>query len=521
MVDRWTSKPIGCQGGLVLDIDSLLQGTNFPGTARILQNMEPDIAGGYRRINGYTPYDEDEVPGDTGNPITGVKVGYNILTGVFATRRISTPSDDNAIYLSTGTGWSSKLNTIARPGSVGKARFIAYSIFEPVVVQCDGVNPAWKYNGTVDVTINGAGAPANPKYAAVFRARLALAGYGSGSLISLSAPNDDEDFSGAGAVEINVGDVITGLHLFRDDLVIFCERSVKRLTGTTSADFLVEDITTSIGCVSGDTVQEIGGDLIYMSTDGLRSYAGTARIGDVELSLVSKSVQPLIRDILSASYTEDNFSSLCVRKKSQYRLFVNTGDVPEEDTLGILGRLQDSPVTPHGQYEWATLKGIKPYCSDSGYTGAIEVAVFGHPTDGKVYRLESGSTFNGRYIEAVYRTPDLTFDDSTLRKVFQKLAITTQLDGNIDVVTVQLLLDKEADGIIQPNLIPLPSNSASPEYGTAVYGTDIYGTFIYPMFKKNLVGSGFFGAFQFICNDASSPFRIDSFTVQFSVKGRR
>ncbi len=73
-MDRWTSIPVSCQGGLVVDIDSLLQGTQFLGTARKLQNMEPDIAGGYRRMNGYTPYDEDEVPGTANSPVLGVKI---------------------------------------------------------------------------------------------------------------------------------------------------------------------------------------------------------------------------------------------------------------------------------------------------------------------------------------------------------------------------------------------------------------------------------------------------------------
>lgn len=521
MPDKWTSKPISCQGGLVLDIDTLIQGTQFPGTARILQNMEPDVAGGYRRINGYTAYDDDVVPGTADTPVLGVKVGYSGVNGVFACRRKAGP-DDNAIYFSFGTGWTGPLNTTARPGDVAKARFITYSITQPVIVQCDGVNPAWKWNGTVDVTINGSGAPTNPKFAALFKSRLVLGGYGTGALISLSAANDDEDFSGgSGAVEINVGDTVKGLHTFRDELVIFCESSIKKLSQDSSGNFLLEYVTTTIGCVSGDTIQEIGGDLIYVSTDGLRSYAATARIGDVELSLVSKSIQPLVRNILSNSFSEGAYSTCCVRKKSQYRLFINNSDVTEDDNLGILGRLQDSPVTPHGQFEWATIVGIRPYCADSAYSGNAELSVIGHPTDGFVYRLESGNTFAGRNIAAIYRTPDITFDDATLRKVFHKADIITQLEGTLNVVTVQLLLDREMVNVIQPATIPFPTSSSVATYGAGIYGTSQYGVYIQPLFRRNLIGSGMWGAFQFVCNDDSAPFRIDSFIIQFSVKGRR
>jgi len=519
MTDRWGSKPIACMGGLVLDMDSLTQGTQFPGSARILQNMEPSTDSGYRRINGVIKYDDDEVPGDTDAPILGVKVALN---GVFAARINDEGGggEDNAIYFGSGSGWGAPLNATARPGPVTKVRFISYNLVEPVVIACDGVNPAWKTNGTVETEINGVGAPTNPKYAKEFLGRLALSGYGTGALLALSVPNDDEDFSGGGAIEINVGDTVKGLALFRGELIIFCERSIKKLTGTDSTTFVIVNVTDSIGCVSGDTIQEIGGDLIYLSTDGIRSYAATERIGDVELSLVSRSIQPLVRGILAEGFDEDHYASCCVRKKSQYRLFPNNENLPDADNLGVLGRLQDAPTTPHGQFEWATLRGLKPYSADSEYSGNLEVAVLGHTTNGFVYLQEAGNTFDGTNIEAIYRTPDLTFDDATIRKVFFKIDINTQTEGDIDVL-VNLLLDKEQLHIIQPPSVQLMDTGSAPVYGSAVYDTDTYGAFVFPYFKRNLIGSGFFGAFRFYCNDDSSPFRIESFQVTFSIKGRR
>jgi hypothetical protein len=46
-------------GGLVLDKDAF---TLPPGTAIQLQNFEPDINGGYRRINGFTKFNSNIVP---------------------------------------------------------------------------------------------------------------------------------------------------------------------------------------------------------------------------------------------------------------------------------------------------------------------------------------------------------------------------------------------------------------------------------------------------------------------------
>jgi hypothetical protein len=515
-MDRWQSKPIACQGGLVLNLDGLTQGTTLPGTARILQNFEPSLSGGYRRLTGYSKFDSTTVNSGNTNPIQAVMPYSN---GVLAVRK-TTAGTDNAVYFSSGSGWT-RVNTTLRAGSPSKARFLTYSIIKPVAILTDGVNYAWKWDGTSETTINGSGAPTNPKYAAIFRNRLALTGYGDGSKLSISAPNDDNDFTGvSGAAEINVGDTVTGLGLFREQLIIFCRNSIKKLTGTTSSDFAIVNVSQQIGCISHDTIQEIGGDLIYLALDGFRSYAATERNDDVELGLVSQSIQPAVQVIINKQFNSDSFSSCPIRIKNQYRVFVYDSSLTDTDSVGLLARFQDNPVTPSGQFEWGTLKGIPAYCAGSQNSTTQEIAVFGHATNGYVYRLESGNTFDSSNILAIYRTPDLTFDDATIRKVFFKLDVFTQTEGDFDA-SVNLLLDRERTSVIQPAQLNLSQTGEVPVYGTAVYGTDTYGQFVFPQFKRNLVGSGFFGAFQFISNDDSAPFRIDSFIIQFAPKGRR
>lgn len=519
-MDRWVSSAIQCQGGLVLNIDALTQGSQYPGTARVLQNYEPAIEGGYRRISGTIKYDSSVVPGDSNQPVTGVKVA---LGGVFAVRKTGT---DNRIYFSSSSGWGSKLNASARTGTVDKSRWINYSISEAVVVLTDGQNYAWKYNGTTETTLNGAGAPTNPKYAALFRNRLVLAGYSANpSAISISAPNDDEDFTGAsGAAEINVGDTIVGIKTFRDELFIFCERSIKRLTGSVLADFAIAEVAKSIGCISGDSIQEVGGDLIFLSADGFRSLAATERIGDFELSLLSKQIQPLVRAVLGQNFSIGNYSSCVIRRKSQYRIWVNDSAIDEDDNVGFIGKLdgRDTGLI----YSWSTMRGIRPYCADCEYTNNQEIAVYGHPTNGYVYRMESGNTFDGRTINAIYRSPDITFTgiaqgvDATIRKVMQKLSVYTQAEGNIGF-SVNLKFDRESTGIYQPDAIPFSQTGSVPVYGTAVYGTDSYGELAYPVFSTNLIGSGFTCAFVFTDSTGNAPHRIDSFQVQIGVKGRR
>ena len=112
--------------------------------------------------------------------------------------------------------------------------------------------------------------------------------------IVFSIPFDEDDFTtGSGAGSIKVDDTIVGLKVFREDLFIFCENRIFKLSGTSSSNFAVTAVTRDIGCVNGQTIQEFAGDLIFLAPDGLRTVAGTARIGDVELGTISANVQSL------------------------------------------------------------------------------------------------------------------------------------------------------------------------------------------------------------------------------------
>ena len=61
MPDNSQTQPVAfnCEGGLVLNRSSFLMD---PGQAIELENFEPDIQGGYRRINGYTKFINQVVP---------------------------------------------------------------------------------------------------------------------------------------------------------------------------------------------------------------------------------------------------------------------------------------------------------------------------------------------------------------------------------------------------------------------------------------------------------------------------
>lgn len=521
MTDRWLSLPVRCKGGLSLDTDALTSGTQQPGSARVLQNFECALEGGYRRISGYQKWDTNTVPGTANNPILGVKAAFG---GVFAARKLnSTPTTD--IYFSSGSGWGSRINTGNRGGSPTKVRFHDYFLFTHKIVGCDGVNQAFTYDGTTYTLLNGTGAPADPTYVEFFKNRLIFAGYSSNTAaITLTSPNTDNDFNAAnGAIELNVGDTVTGLKTFRDDLYIFSKNAIWKLVGNSATDFALESVTTEIGCLNSDTIQEVGGDLLYLAPDGFRSVAGTYNIGDVDLSLQSRSIQPLVRTMINDT-GNTIYSSVPIRKKSQYRCWPYNSSVSKANATGFIGKLeQGSPLQAfnyvYTTYAWSTTLGIQPYSADSYFDSGIERVVIGDPTNGYVYQLESGNDFDGSSISAIYQSPYLTFQDATIRKVLQKATVYTSFEGT-NTINLGVLFDFQDSSVLQPQATQLSLSGGAAIYGTAVYDTDTYSQVSFPIFKPNLIGSGFTASMNFT-STGGAPYRIDSFQIVYAPKGRR
>ena len=206
--------------------------------------------------------------------------------------------------------------------SAGRYDFTVYNFNNTEKLAfADGVNRASIYDGSSVTDINATGAPSDPESIAVFKNHMFFAGMSANPQeIVFSAPFTETSFSTAnGAGSIKVDSAVVKLVTFRDSLFIFCEDQIHQLQGSSIADFVLKPVTRRIGCVDRFSVQELGGDIVYLAPDGLlRTLAGTAKIGDVELGTVSKQIQDrlLLRNI-----SLDRISSVVIRNKSQYRIF--------------------------------------------------------------------------------------------------------------------------------------------------------------------------------------------------------
>jgi hypothetical protein len=231
------------------------------------------------------------------------------------------------------------------------------------------------------------------KFVTDFRNHLFFAGSEDNpNRITFSNPNSDLRYDPAGgAGEVNVGFIVTGIAKFRDALYVFGKRQIKRLQGNNSSDFVLSEVTSNIGCVASDSIIEIGGDILFLASDGIRPIQGTARIGDIELQTVSKPIQQILQ-ALPENYNLDLMSSVVIKNKSQFRYFFPSETGSVTDAFGIIGGLRFANNSVG--WEFGELLGIRSFVAYSDTINSIETTVHGD-LDGYVFKQESGNSFNG------------------------------------------------------------------------------------------------------------------------------
>jgi hypothetical protein len=683
-MDRIETLPVGCSGGLVTNVPSLLQASQLQGTAIDLENFEPTVEGGYRRINGYTKWNAKRVPffgdlytvgtysiGATAITITNLfpddyteftngltftieisSTTYTVTStssSNFNTRSITvnfTPALDvnlpttyrlffdkyldkfltiyvsyndgvivvgpygkvfvsQNIYLGGGLpisrdGWrwipiNNGITQVNGAGQTGNSlnvkglrfapfmgdNFVLNNVFYTVQFSTalsngtstltispnlssspsDSASITWlssygsasfidnevgtkdsnrlsftKYKNNIlaptisflrtavtgdrpfvidrDVRLYIIADVVGVRYTAYFKNTLFFA---QRSNLIFSAPYNDLNFNVAdGAGVISFGDQITGLKSLRDSLIVFCKTSIYRLIGSSSEDFRTELISSSVGCISDNTIKEINGDVIFMTDSGLCLLSDTEKTSGLGITLVSDKIKAEINNLLTP--VVDPFSqsvyynSIYIKNKSQYRVFQFKDSVTDANSIGIIASKVDRETS---DLSFSKLKGFKVFscdnlddATDNSSLPVPHQAVFANGTDGWVYQMDSGNTFDGTNITATYSTPYYFFNDSKFRKTIHKVTVYTEAEGAV-TTTIDTVLDYNKSDIIQP-----------PPVIVGTTGTT-YNDTTTPVFSTPLIGNGYSVSLKFTSNTNTPPYVIQSFTVEYSTNDRR
>lgn len=531
------SQPFGisCRGGLNTNLNQL-EMLRQPGLATKLRNFEVDPDGGYRRINGFTQFgdtrpnsDEDVlgifVYGDGVVVCSGTDIHFSIDGSTWIQINKSSVANGGDNY-ATFTGRTALARTGQGQCSFALFEGATYDYGELIIA--DGANELYSFRmeGTgalttrtffaYEITVDGTN---GVKYITNHDHHLIAAGVENNlNTVYYSAYNRPDDFTGTGSGSIVISDQIQGIRGFRTDLIMFAKNSIHKLVNINNpSNIRTDPITENVGCLSGYSIQEIGGDLLFLSPDGIRTVAGTARIGDVELSSVSRQIQSIIGDIANSINTF-TIDSCVLRSKSQYRLFYTDKTLGSNVSKGIIGTF-----TANG-FEWAETLGIQAMGLTTGFdVDGIEKAFHGDK-DGYIYNHDTGNAFNPEGIEtrivSEYQTPNFDFGDIGTRKTIKYVRISVSPEGECQP-TLRMRFDYEDPNIPQPQDYTLDSIPLPAIFGSAAFGTATFGAANDPMFRQPVEGSGNTISFRIRSEDVKAPYAINGLYIDYMPSGRR
>lgn len=540
MPDRIQSQKIICEGGLNTSQNFLVLSDTAMGSAVSLINYEAALSGGYRRVNGYAKIDDTYSEVTNGTDIgTGAVLGlFGFLTtsGAFeiiAARRKSGGSTYKFYKFAAGVGWSS-INTGTTQSVTGVSRIRSRTFMTETgnnIVFVDGVNKALVYDGTNWYQLSsgssgGSGSPGGdqvldkPSVVTYFKGSVFLSGDSSApAVVSYSAPNDPLTWTAAsGGGQMIAGFPVVQLHPFRDENYIFGVSAIRKALPDEAAGFVLQDVTNNIGCIARDSVVELAGSLVFLSPDGIRPVAGTDKIGDVELSLVSPTIQNTIKNVTDA-YDLNFLNSVVIRSKTQFRYFISDNTVADSESYGIIGCYRSYTDNPH--WEFGELLGFHTNCAWSGYNDSGFEVIYHGGYDGRVYIHDIGSTLDGANITSIYRSPYLDFSDTEIRKLFRNINVFCRTEGSV-TLSVGLNYNWGSITAINPADYQAISIGSEVTYDSGAKYDDgsVYASIFQPIFPLNVQGSAQSVQIVITCSGNFSSHTVQGIVVELSVKGR-
>lgn len=189
-----------------------------------------------------------------------------------------------------------------------------------------------------------------------------------------------------GASELATGDIITG---FKQEpgsqggatLGIYNRNTIHMLYGTSSADWNLVKYRDEVGAYAY-TVQQFG-FTIFLDDRGITNLSTSQAFGNFQHAILSKRIQTLINTKKTLAV-----DSCISREKSQYRLFFADGSAIYVTSngnriSGFMPVLFNNPVT----------------CIDSSENNSGDEVIYYGSTNGFIYQLDKGTSFDGENIE--------------------------------------------------------------------------------------------------------------------------
>ena len=510
-----------------------------PGKAIKMVNFEGGIKGGYHRINGYEKYSAVSPDGVGTNPVLAARSYFDGCVAMqggdvyfsedsLTWIQVNKDTTDTFVDAATlaGLGALTRNTTSAEHyrmvewhnGSEFELYFVdtlGTNALGRLVIRDNGGTTEYKYMHA-GATEWGVGNVRTPTTVEMHNERIVVSGDPSfKNEVYYSDLLDPFDFIGGGL--INIADEIVWCETFRENLIVFGKTLIKAIAGLGDPALQnIETITSKIGCVAGGSVQEFAGGLIFLAPDGLRTVAGTQRLDDFELGVVTTEVQDEILSIIDR--VDASFITSCVvRSRNQYRIFISSNS---EVVKGLGGVIRGASSDASGvAMEWNVFQGNSLYDVTSVRNNDSQEVLFQVNADGFVYSHDSGNTFNDTDIVAVFQLADMMLGDPNFRKTLHYVDTYLNIEGLADL-SFQILYDEPFSNAPNTEVYGTDVSAGLSLYDLAIYDTDVYDAGKDIVERTPVQGSGKLVSFVFQSNGSSAPFTVQSLNISYFLNGR-
>ena len=214
-------------------------------------------------------------------------------------------------------------------------------------------------------------------------------------------------------------------------------------------------------------------------------------------------------------------SAVVINNKSQFRYFFPAETTAAADTEGVIGGLRFA--NRRVGWEFGQLLGIRAFVSTSGLINKVETVLHGD-LNGEIYKQESGNTFDGADVTAVYASPFLYFDSTEKRKIYQHVSLFTRPEGSSSL-NLGIAYNWDDPNTPDPTTYALTTAGSLSRYTTtsSTYDTTSF-TFdgsTSPVLETNLQGSGKSISLVITSTGTQAPYSIAGFSITYQDAGYR
>ena len=307
---------------------------------------------------------------------------------------------------------------------------------------CDGVNPCFEFDGDTLAPIKTGLSPDTPSHIRFHKNFLFISQASSLLFCAVGFPFKWSSVDGAG--EIATGDTVTGMISLPGSqttatLGVYLRSNTAFLYGLDAATFNFVTFNTGIGAVPY-SVQNLF-DTFFLDAFGVVTLKTTLNWGNFLPSALTKNILPFI-----ARERGNLLASSVNRAKSQYRAFFSDGyalfcTVLNQQYLGAMLVLTPAIMN----------------CVDTTNLLTGSEATYAGGTDGYVYQLDTGTSFDGGVIAAYFVTAWDAIRSPRVLKRFRAASIEVQ-GGNYAEIQYGYQMGYNSTQLPQLPPIALPLN---------------------------------------------------------------